>query len=81
MVRPHGSVPCGKIKTEADKLGIETDDREFHCRASINFLTKSRSNNEALKAVYRICRKDCSIKNGKLPTHKSLKFTKKKSFF
>ena len=41
MVRPHGSVPRGKTKTEADKLGIETDDREFYCRASTNFLTKA----------------------------------------
>ncbi|MCR5310315.1 MAG: flavodoxin [Lachnospiraceae bacterium] len=40
-----------KIKTEADKVGIPMDDREFHCKGEFKGLHKGRPNDEDIKAA------------------------------
>ncbi len=40
-----------KIKAEADKVGVPTDEREFHCRGEFKGIHKGRPNEEDLKAA------------------------------
>ncbi len=40
-----------KVKSEADKVGIPMDEREFHCRGEFKGLHKGRPNEEDLAAA------------------------------
>ena len=40
-----------KVKAEADKVGIKTDNREFHCKGEFKGVHKGRPNEEDLKAA------------------------------
>ena len=40
-----------KVKTEADKLGIPMDKREFHCKGEFKGIHKGRPNEADLKAA------------------------------
>ncbi len=40
-----------KVKTEADKVGIPMDEREFHCKGEFKGIHKGRPNEEDLKAA------------------------------
>ncbi len=40
-----------KVKAEADKVGIPTDEREFHCRGEFKGMHRGRPNDEDLKAA------------------------------
>ena len=40
-----------KVKSEADKVGIPMDEREFHCRGEFKGLHKGRPNEADLKAA------------------------------
>ena len=40
-----------KVKAEADKVGIPTDTREFHCRGEFKGLHKGRPNEEDMRAA------------------------------
>ena len=46
-----------KIKTEADKIGIPMDEREFHCRGEFKGIHKGRPNEEDLKAAAEFAKK------------------------
>ena len=45
-----------KVKAEADKAGIPTDEREFHCRGEFKGIHKGRPNEEDLKAAAEFAR-------------------------
>ena len=40
-----------KVKAEADKVGIPTDEREFHCRGEFTGIHKGRPNEDDVKAA------------------------------
>ncbi|MBR3640444.1 MAG: flavodoxin [Oscillibacter sp.] len=40
-----------KVKAEADRVGIEMDEREFHCKGEFKGLHKGRPNEEDLAAA------------------------------
>ena len=40
-----------KVKAEADKVGIEMDEREFHCRGEFKGIHKGRPDESDLKAA------------------------------
>ncbi len=40
-----------KVKSEADKVGIPMDEREFHCKGEFKGLHRGRPNEEDLKAA------------------------------
>lgn len=40
-----------KVKAEADKVGIPTDEREFHCRGEFKGIHKGRPNKDDVKAA------------------------------
>ncbi len=40
-----------KVKAEADKVGIPTDEREFHCRGEFKGIHKGRPNEDDVKAA------------------------------
>ena len=40
-----------KVKAEADKIGIKTDNREFHCKGEFKGIHKGRPNEDDLKAA------------------------------
>ncbi|MCR5214810.1 MAG: flavodoxin [Eubacterium sp.] len=40
-----------KVKAEAEKVGIKTDDKEFHCKGEFKGLHKGRPNEDDLKAI------------------------------
>ncbi len=40
-----------KVKAEADKVGIEVDEREFHCKGEFKGLHKGRPNDDDIKAA------------------------------
>ncbi len=40
-----------KVKAEADKVGIVTDEREFHCKGEFKAFHKGRPNEQDLKAA------------------------------
>ena len=40
-----------KVKTEADRIGIPMDPREFHCKGEFKGIHKGRPNEEDLKAA------------------------------
>ncbi len=40
-----------KVKTEADKVGIPMDEREFHCKGEFKGLHKGKPDEEDLKAA------------------------------
>ncbi len=40
-----------KVKAEADKVGIKTDKREFHCKGEFKGVHKGRPNEDDLKAA------------------------------
>ena len=40
-----------KVKAEADKVGIKTDQREFHCKGEFKGVHKGRPNEDDLKAA------------------------------
>ena len=46
-----------KVKSEADKVGIPVDEREFHCRGEFKGVHKGRPNEEDLKAAVAFARK------------------------
>lgn len=45
-----------KVKKEADKIGIEVDDREFHCKGEYKALNKGRPNEDDFKAIEKFGR-------------------------
>ncbi len=40
-----------KVKAEADRIGIQMDEREFHCKGEFKGIHKGRPNEEDLKAA------------------------------
>jgi flavodoxin len=40
-----------KVKTEADKVGVPMDEREFHCRGEFKGIHKGRPNADDLRAA------------------------------
>ena len=40
-----------KVKAEADKVGIQMDEREFHCKGEFKGVHKGRPNEDDLKAA------------------------------
>ncbi len=40
-----------KVKSQANKVGISVDDREFHCKGEFKSMHKGRPNEEDLKAI------------------------------
>lgn len=40
-----------KVKAEADKVGIEVDQREFHCKGEFKAFHKGRPNEDDYKAI------------------------------
>ena len=46
-----------KVKAEADKVGIDMDEREFHCKGEVKGLHKGRPNEEDLAAAADFARK------------------------
>lgn len=40
-----------KVKKEADKVGIEVDEKEFHCKGEFKAFNKGRPNEEDYKAI------------------------------
>ena len=46
-----------KVKAEADKVGIDMDEREFHCKGEFKGLHKGRPNEEDLAAAADFARK------------------------
>ena len=46
-----------KVKAEADQVGIEMDDREFHCKGEFKGLHKGRPNESDLKKAAAFARK------------------------
>ena len=40
-----------KVKAEADKVGVQMDEREFHCKGEFKGVHKGRPNEEDLKAA------------------------------
>lgn len=40
-----------KVKKEAEKVGIEVDDREFHCKGEYKAFNKGRPNEDDFKAI------------------------------
>ena len=45
-----------KVKSEADKIGIPMDTREFHCKGEFKGMHKGRPNAEDLKAAAEFAR-------------------------
>ncbi|MBQ1532748.1 MAG: hypothetical protein IIZ57_11440 [Solobacterium sp.] len=45
-----------KVKTEADKVGIKMDEREFHCKGEFKGVHKGRPNAEDLAAAEAFAR-------------------------
>ena len=46
-----------KVRAEAEKVGIEVDEHEFHCRGEFKSLHKGRPNEEDLRAAAEFARK------------------------
>ncbi len=46
-----------KVKVEADRCGIQMDEREFHCKGEFKGFNKGRPNEEDLKAAADFARK------------------------
>ncbi len=46
-----------KVKAEADKAGIPTDEREFHCRGEFKGIHRGRPNADDLKAAAEFAKK------------------------
>ena len=46
-----------KVRAEAEKIGIEVDEHEFHCRGEFKSLHKGRPNEEDLRAAAEFARK------------------------
>ena len=46
-----------KVKAEADQVGIEMDDREFHCKGEFKGLHKGRPNEQDLTKAAAFARK------------------------
>ena len=46
-----------KVKSEADKVGIPMDEREFHCKGEFKGIHKGRPNEEDMKAAADFARK------------------------
>lgn len=46
-----------KVKAEADKVGIDMDEREFHCKGEFKGVHKGRPNEEDLAAAADFARK------------------------
>ncbi len=46
-----------KVKSEADKVGIAMDEREFHCKGEFKGIHKGRPNSEDLKAAAEFAKK------------------------
>ena len=46
-----------KVRSEAEKVGIEVDEHEFHCRGEFKSLHKGRPNEEDLRAAAEFARK------------------------
>ena len=45
-----------KVKAEADKVGVQLDKREFHCKGEFKALHKGRPNEQDLKAAAEFAR-------------------------
>ena len=45
-----------KVKTEADKVGIPMDEKEFHCKGEFKGLRKGRPNEEDIQAAVQFAR-------------------------
>ncbi len=46
-----------KVKTEADKVGIPVDKREFHCKGEFKGIHKGRPNEEDMQAAAEFAKK------------------------
>ncbi len=46
-----------KVKSEADKVGVAMDEREFHCKGEFKGIHKGRPNEEDMKAAADFARK------------------------
>ena len=46
-----------KVKSEADKVGIPVDEREFHCKGEFKGIHKGRPNKEDMQAAAEFAKK------------------------
>ena len=46
-----------KVKAEADKVGIKTDEREFHCKGEFKGIHKGKPDESDMKAAAEFARK------------------------
>jgi len=46
-----------KVKAEADKVGVEMDENEFHCKGEFKGLHKGRPNDEDIMAAVEFAKK------------------------
>ena len=46
-----------KVKSEADKVGIPVDEREFHCKGEFKGIHKGRPNEEDMQAAAEFAKK------------------------
>ena len=58
LITPRGFAKNGlEYVAEMEKVGIEVDEHEFHCRGEFKSLHKGRPNEEDLRAAAEFARK------------------------